>query len=120
MSTSTSATNNSRAASGANAATNSKLTRLESVNTNQFLQMMIAELQNQDPLDPTNTTDIMTQLAQMQKISSTTQPSTPLNGLSLGQQISSASGLIGQTVSGKDSTGNTVSGTVSQISIAGG
>jgi flagellar basal-body rod modification protein FlgD len=35
---------------------------------NMFLQLLVAQLQNQDPLDPTDSTQFVTQLAQMQQL----------------------------------------------------
>jgi flagellar basal-body rod modification protein FlgD len=114
------AASSSSSSSSSDAATNNALTSLESVNTSQFLQMMIAELQNQDPMDPTSTSDIMTQLSQMQQIASTNQLSTTLNGLAVGQSVSSGSALLGATVAGLDVNGAAANGVVSSVSIANG
>ncbi len=38
------------------------------VTKNMFLQLLVAQLKNQDPLNPTDGTQFMTQLAQMQQL----------------------------------------------------
>jgi len=38
------------------------------VTKNQFLQLLVAQLQNQDPLDPADGTQFLTQLAQFQQL----------------------------------------------------
>jgi flagellar basal-body rod modification protein FlgD len=38
------------------------------VDKNMFLQLLVAQLQNQDPLNPTDSTQFVTQLAQFQQL----------------------------------------------------
>ena len=42
------------------------------VTKNMFLQLMVAQLKNQDPLSPTDSTQFVTQLAQMQQLEQAT------------------------------------------------
>jgi flagellar basal-body rod modification protein FlgD len=46
---------------------------------NMFLQLLVAQLQNQDPLNPTDSSTFVTQLAQFQQLEST---------VNMGQDIS--------------------------------
>ena len=85
------------------------------LNTGDFLKLMITELQNQDPTAPEDTSQIMQELGQMQSIESTTQLTTSLNALSLGQGLTSASLLINQNIQGLDNNGDSVNGTVSSV-----
>jgi flagellar basal-body rod modification protein FlgD len=39
-----------------------------SVNSDMFLQLLVAQLKNQDPLNPTDSTQFVTQLAQFQQL----------------------------------------------------
>jgi flagellar basal-body rod modification protein FlgD len=80
-----------------------------------FLNLMITELQNQDPTSPEDSSEIMQEIGQMQSIQSTTELNTTLNALSLGQGLSSASLLINQNITGLDNNGNSVNGTVSSV-----
>jgi flagellar basal-body rod modification protein FlgD len=100
--------------SGTTAAVNSA-DPFANLNTSDFLQLMITELQNQDPTAPEDTSQIMQELGQLQSIESTTQLTTSLNALSLGQGLTSASLLINQNIQGLDDNGDTVNGTVSSV-----
>jgi flagellar basal-body rod modification protein FlgD len=82
--------------------------------------MMIAELKNQDPTNPTDSSQILQEVSQIDAIQSNTQLTSTLQGVQLGQSIATASALIGMTVAGTDASGNAVSGTVSSASINNG
>ncbi len=82
---------------------------------NDFLTLMITELQNQDPTSPEDSSQIMQEIGQMQSIESTTELNTTLNGLSLGQGLSAASLMLNQNIVGLDSNGDSVNGTVSSV-----
>jgi flagellar basal-body rod modification protein FlgD len=105
---------------GLDASTTAALNSLGSVNISQFLQMMLAEMQNQDPLNPMSNTDLMNQIGDMQQISASNQLTTTLQAMQVGQALSNATALIGATVSGTDSTGAAASGVVSQVTISNG
>jgi flagellar basal-body rod modification protein FlgD len=106
--------------SGLDASTTAALNSLGSVNISQFLQMMLAEMQNQDPLNPMSNTDLMNQIGDMQQISASNQLTNTLQAMQVGQALSNATALIGATVTGTDSTGAAASGVVSQVSISSG
>ena len=92
----------------------------QSLTAQDFLNMMVAELQNQDPTNPTDSSQILQEVSQIDAIQSNTQLTTTLQGVQLGQSIATASALIGMTVAGTDASGNAVSGTVSSASINNG
>ena len=106
--------------SGLDASTTAALNSLGSVNISQFLQMMLAEMQNQDPLNPMSNTDLMNQIGDMQQISASNQLTNTLQAMQVGQALSNATALIGATVTGTDSNGAAASGVVSQVSISSG
>ncbi len=91
-----------------------------SLNLNDFLQMMITELQNQDPTNPMSSDEMLSEITQMGQISTAEQLTTTLTGMETGQNLSNASALIGMQVEGTDAKGNSVSGTVGSVSIANG
>ncbi|HZZ73858.1 MAG TPA: flagellar hook capping FlgD N-terminal domain-containing protein [Pirellulales bacterium] len=93
---------------------------LSSLDVNQFLKLMITQLQNQDPLNPTDNNQILQQLSSMQQISTSGKLGTTLDSVLLGQNIASASSLVGKTVTGLTDAGNTVNGIVTQVTITGG
>jgi flagellar basal-body rod modification protein FlgD len=51
------------------------------VDKNMFLQLMVAQLKNQDPLNPTDSTTFVTQLAQFQQLESTVNMGQDISGI---------------------------------------
>ncbi len=115
--TSSPATTNSTANSAVSTATTNSLTSLTS---QDFTNMLVAELQNQDPTQPVTNSDLMQEVGQIQSIQATQQLTTTLQSVLLGQNVATAGNLIGRSVQGQDANGNPVSGTVSSVSIANG
>jgi flagellar basal-body rod modification protein FlgD len=110
-------TNNSGATSAGSAtATNP----LDSLSTQDFTKMLVAELQNQDPTNPVTNSELMQEVSQIRSIQATDSLTSTLQSVLLGQSVATAGNLIGRAVQGKDSQGNDVSGTVSSVSISGG
>lgn len=87
------------------------------VDYNTFLQLLIAEMKNQDPTNPTDTSQYMSQFAQMSTVSQAIQTNTKLDALLSSSATSQANGLIGRTASFADSSGATVAGKIVSVSI---
>ena len=85
-----------------------------------FLKIMLAELTNQDPLEPLDNSEFLSQLTQIQTLQATTRLSDGIQSLILGQQITTAGVLIGRGVIGFDATGAPVEGIVDRIIIQDG
>ncbi len=66
----------------------------------QFLQIIFAELANQDPFEPNDSQAMLQQLATIRSIESDTQLSARLNSLVRQNEFAAATGLIGSLVSG--------------------
>lgn len=81
-----------------------------------FLQLLVTQLTNQDPLDPTSNADILAQLSSIRDIELSTTLVDSLTALTGNQRYASAAGLIGKHVSGhaidESDTQQAVSGTV--------
>ena len=92
-------------------------TDLKDVDVNQFLQLMIAELTNQDPLNPMDNTQLVQQIGQLREISSNDKLVSTLESVQTGQSLATAGGLIGKTVEALDDEGSNVTGKVDRISI---
>ncbi|MEM6979465.1 MAG: flagellar hook capping FlgD N-terminal domain-containing protein [Planctomycetota bacterium] len=88
-----------------------------SLDTNDFLRLMINELQNQDPLDPVDNAAMIQQLGQIREIGASDQLTATLTELSNSQQLVTASGLIGRTVNGLDDSGSNLTGVVDKITV---
>ncbi|MFL6807631.1 MAG: flagellar hook assembly protein FlgD [Bradyrhizobium canariense] len=87
------------------------------VDYNTFLQLLIAEMKNQDPTNPMDTSQYMSQFAQLSSVEQAMQTNNKLDALLSSQSLSQADGLIGKTVSFTDATGASFSGKVASISI---
>ena len=48
---------------------------------NMFLQLLVTQLQNQDPTQPMDSTSFVTQLAQFQQLEATTNMGTSVSGI---------------------------------------
>ncbi|HWB10040.1 MAG TPA: flagellar hook capping FlgD N-terminal domain-containing protein [Pirellulales bacterium] len=118
MSTTTGASGAS-SSTGANSTTSST-DKLTSITPDDFLQLLITQLKNQDPLNPTSSDQILQQISLIDNIEATTNLSSSLNSVATDQGFQAASGLIGMQVQGVDSNGNPVSGTVDSASFSNG
>ncbi len=93
---------------------------LENLDLDVFLELMLAELQNQDPLDPTDNSELLDQIGQIREISSNDKLTETLDSVLLGQNVSTAANLIGTEVEGLTDRGQRVVGAVQQVSINDG
>lgn len=93
---------------------------LDGLDTSQFLDLMIAELQNQDPLNPMDNAQMIEQIGQIRQIDASTKLTTTLDAVLLGQNLSSASALIGKTITGLDADSKRVTGEVERVTVTDG
>jgi len=85
---------------------------------NDFLKLMVAQLQAQNPMEPTSDTEYTAELAQFSQLEQTTNIAQTSSELVGSQKIAQAVALIGHTVSYLDaSTGATVEGKVQKVDI---
>jgi flagellar basal-body rod modification protein FlgD len=85
---------------------------------NDFLKLMIAQLQAQNPLEPSNGTEYISELAQFSQLEQTTNLAQTSSQSAAAQQVAQAVALIGHTVSYKDvATGATLQGSVQNVEI---
>ena len=87
----------------------------DNLGENDFLKLMMDQLQNQDPLNPSDPTQYMSELASFSSLEQETQIAPSTSAASTQQASSSALGLLGHTVSYQDSNGVTQTGTVSKV-----
>jgi len=93
---------------------------LNDLNLNDFLDLMLTELQNQDPLNPLENDKLIAQIGQIRSIGATDKLSETLDSVLLGQSISSATNLIGADIEAISDDNQRVSGIVDRVSIANG
>jgi hypothetical protein len=90
---------------------------INDIDLGTFLTLMIKELQNQDPLNPLDNKDMLAQISQIREVGATDKLTATLNSVLLGQNISSATNLIGAQISALSDDGERVNGVVDRISI---
>ena len=113
----TNSSNFSNATSKSSSANSLEGGGLNDVDVSQILNLMITELQNQDPLNPTDNAALMEQIGQLRSISANDTLIKTLTSFSTTQELTTASGLIGKKVKGLDSDAKEVNGAVSSVSV---
>jgi flagellar basal-body rod modification protein FlgD len=83
-----------------------------------FLKLLTTQMSSQDPMDPQKDTDFIAQMAQFSSLEANTSMQKDLAAISTQQQFTTATALLGQTVTLQvDSNGVTTQGVVSSISM---
>lgn len=87
---------------------------------NDFMKLLMTQMQNQNPMDPTNSAEFMSQLAQFASLQGITQLNQNFANLLTLQSLNQGTSLIGKPITYTDSGGRTASGTVGSVSMVGG
>ncbi len=90
---------------------------INDLDLNTFLELMIAELQNQDPLNPLDNKDMLAQISQIREVGATDKLTKTLESVLLGQNIASATNLIGADIKALSDDFEPVEGVVNHVSI---
>lgn len=116
MTTSTTATNpyaslglavSSATGSGANSTSGTSGNGAESLDMNSFMKLLTTQLQNQDPTNPTDNSQMIAQLAQFSSLQGISQLNTTVNGFQStlqSSQIMQAAALVGKAAIVKGDT----------------
>jgi len=91
----------------------------DKVTSDQFLQLLVTQLQHQDPLEPLSSEEFMSQLAQFQSLEELIKMNENSTQMLLGQKLAAASTLIGRYVCGWSSMFGAVEGTVDKVYVDG-
>ena len=94
--------------------------RFQDLDTQAFLKMMIAELQNQDPLNPMDNAKMLEQISQIRSITSNDALTGSIESLQMGQSMATAASLIGKTIVGQDVLGEEAVGVVEKVAFEDG
>jgi flagellar hook assembly protein FlgD len=92
----------------------------QEIDVDDFLKLMIAELQNQDPMNPTDTADMLNQFGQMREIAANDKLTETLESVLLGQNMATAGGLIGRLVEGMTTESEKIIGQVDAVTVKNG
>ena len=98
---------------GANQGT--QQTSKTAVDYQSFLKLLIAEMKNQDPTKPMDSTQYVAQLATFSQVEQSVQTNTKLDQIMSSSALSQADALIGRSITSAD--GNTT-GTVASVRLA--
>ena len=98
---------------GANQATTS--TSKTAVDYQSFLKLLIAEMKNQDPTKPMDSTQYVAQLATFSQVEQSVQTNTKLDQIMQSSALSQADALIGRSITSAD--GKTT-GVVASVKLA--
>ena len=86
----------------------------------EFMQLLVTQLKNQDPMNPMDDKDFMGQMAQFSSLEQITNLVAATQREAFSSQMSQAVGLIGHEVSWVTADGTSGTGTASKVSIADG
>lgn len=84
---------------------------------NAFLRLLIAQMENQDPTNPTDPAEWMGQIASFSNVEQAIQTNAKLDALMTSMALSQVDGIIGHTVTSAD--GN-ISGKVTSVRVITG
>jgi flagellar basal-body rod modification protein FlgD len=88
---------------------------------NDFLQLLITQLSNQDPTQPQDDTAFASELAQFSSLQQMTNVNSTLSSFATTQNTLNSENLIGRTATATDSSGSsTVSGTITGVEVDSG
>lgn len=79
-----------------------------------FLKLLVAEMKNQDPTEPMDSTEYISQLASFSNVEQTIQTNARLEDLLKSSSIAQAGSLIGRSVTSSDGA---INGVVKQVEI---
>ena len=90
----------------------------QQLTSGDFINFLVTELQNQDPLNPTSSDQMLSQLSEIGQLQSSTTMVSSLTSMVQQNQTASASALIGKSVQGTDANQNPLSGTVAAVQVS--
>ncbi len=108
------AVNTTTSTSSSSAQTAATAAKSASLNYNDFLQLLIAQMQNQDPTSPMDASQQISQLASFSQVEQQIQTNSHLETVLQNQWISQASDYIGKQIMSAD--GKTT-GTIKEVTV---
>ena len=118
MSSISSINNASNAQATANAITSATN---QTLSEQDFLNLLVTQMTQQDPLDPMTNEDLLSQMVQFSTLQGNTAMQSTLSSLQTTEQFTQANSMIGAQVTVQtDSKGDTTQGVVSGISLSSG
>jgi len=91
----------------------------DQMNKDMFLKLMVTQLKNQDPMNPTDSSQFLAQTAQFTSLEKLTDVADQTSQALSAQLAFGASGLVGRSVTYTGADGAEKTGTVSTVSFTG-
>jgi flagellar basal-body rod modification protein FlgD len=85
-----------------------------------FINLMVTQLENQNPLEPAKSDQLLSQMSQIGQLQSSQDLQQSLKGLVLQNSLGSAGNMIGKLVEGIDALGQKSTGTVMSVQVKDG
>ncbi len=85
-----------------------------------FMQLLVTQLANQDPLNPMEDKEFIAQMANFSELEQMTNLNKTMTNFAKGQALSQYSPLVGKNVEGIDTNGQVLSGKVNSIKFKDG
>ncbi|WP_434733465.1 flagellar hook assembly protein FlgD [Rhizobium sp. YTUHZ044] len=92
----------------------SSSTQKATLNYDNFLQLLIAQMKNQDPTDPMDASEQVAQLATFSQVEQTIQTNTKLDTLLASSSLTQASSYVGKYMESADGT---VKGVIDSVKV---
>ena len=86
----------------------------------QFLELLVTQLQNQDPLNPITNEDFIAQLAQFSTLQGITDLNTSFGSMLKLQQLTQGASVLGRSATFTDSSGLLQTAQITALSISNG
>jgi flagellar basal-body rod modification protein FlgD len=104
------------ATNAATGATSAQTSAAPTLSYNSFLTLLMAELKNQDPTQPMDPSQMVSQLATISEVGQAVQTNTSLSSLLTSASLTQAEQLIGQNITSADGS---TSGQVTSVTVNG-
>ncbi|MBM7623518.1 flagellar hook capping FlgD N-terminal domain-containing protein [Sporohalobacter salinus] len=96
-----------------------KIKSTNKMGKNEFLELMVTQLKNQDPLDPMDNKEFISQTAQFTSLEQMSNMNTNMEEFLNMQKLTQVSGLVGKEVKAlNEDSGETITGEVEKVKMA--
>jgi flagellar basal-body rod modification protein FlgD len=85
-----------------------------------FMSLLLAQLRNQNPLEPMQDKDMMAQFTQLNSLQELQKMESMFEQMSTSNQLGNAAGLIGKSVKVAGDDGEDITGVVTGVTFSGG
>jgi flagellar basal-body rod modification protein FlgD len=84
-----------------------------------FLKLLVAQMQNQDPMNPMDDNQTMSQMAQFSTVEGITNLNTAVDNQNFSNQVSQSVELLGKTITWLNADGTTGTGVADKVTVDG-